>query len=234
MQQQQEQLKANRDAQQRLTLWLDAQQKVSIEGRWVEPPRKEQQEKAPEGFGNAGTRYAQSLRDYDPRSPYESLAKAAVAEHAAFKAEQEALSRQIAETSDPKQRQMLELRKKIEGYDYLAITGDRIAAQSLVITGRADNPDRLRMLENVDKYRDEAKTLRGQYRDLQLERTVPQQSPEKAPLPTREGRPSERQPGKYARMIEEINDPEAAKKRREQEELDRQKGKGLGKDERER
>ncbi len=238
MQQQQDRLKSDREAQQRHALWLEAQEKTAREARLAEQRTKEQQEKAPEGFGNAGTRYAQSLRDYDPRSPYQSLAKAAVAEHAAFKAEQEALSRQIAETGDPKQRQMLELRKKIEGYDYLAITGDRIAGQSLVITGRADNPDRLRMLENVDKYRDEAKALREQYRDLQTERTAPQQAPEKASekasVPTREGRPGERQPGKYARMVEDINDPETARKRREQEELERQKGKGLGKDERER
>ena len=182
MQQQQDRLKADREAQQRLTVWLDVQQKVSVEGRWIEEqPRKEQPEKAPEGFGNAGMRYAQSMLHYDPRSPYQSLAKAAVAEHAAFKAEQESLSRQIVETGDPKERQMLELLKKIEGYDYLAITGDRIAGQSYVITGRADNPDRLRMLENVAKCRDEAKALRQQYRDLQAERTAPQPGSGEAP-----------------------------------------------------
>ena len=239
MQQQQDRLKADRDAQQRHALWLEAQEKTAREARQAEQRAKEQQDKGPEGYiRNAGTRYAESLRDYDVRNPYASLAKAAMAEHAAFRTEQEALSRQIASAADPKQRQALELRKKIEGYDYLIITGDRIAGQSLVITGRADNQDRLRTLENVAKYRDEAKALREQYRDLQAERTAPQQAPEKAPekspVPTREGRPGERQPGKYARMVEKINDPEAAKKRKEQEELERQKGKGLGKDERER
>jgi hypothetical protein len=239
MQQQQDRLKADRDAQQRHALWLEAQEKTAREARQAEQRTKEQQDKAPEGYvRNAGTRYAESLRDYDVRNPYASLAKAAMAEHAAFRTEQESLSRQIAGATDPKERQALELRKKIEGYDYLIITGDRIAGQSLVITGRADNQDRLRTLENVAKYRDEAKALREQYRDLQAERTAPEQAPEKAPekspVPTREGRPSERQPSKYARMVQDINDPEAAKKRKEQEELERQKGKGLGKDERER
>ncbi len=239
MQQQQDRLKADRDAQQRHALWLEAQEKTAREARLAEQRAKEQQDKGPEGYiRNAGTRYAESLRDYDVRNPYASLAKAAMAEHAAFRSEQEALSRQIANTADPKERQALELRKKIEGYDYLIITGDRIAGQSLVITGRADNQDRLRTLENVAKYRDEAKALREQYRDLQAERTAPQQAPEKgpekSPVPTREGRPGERQPGKYARMVEKINDPEAAKKRKEQEELEREKGLGRGKDERER
>ena len=239
MQQQQDRLKADRDAQQRHALWLESQEKTAREARQAEQRLKEEQDKAPEGsLRNPGARYAQALQDYDPRSPYQSLAKAAIAEHAAFKVEQATLSRQIESATDPKQREALELRKKIEGYDYLVITGERIAGQSLVITGRPDNQDRLRTLENVAKYRDEAKALREQYRDLQAERTVPQQAaekaPEKGPVPTLEGRPDQRSVGKYARMVEKINDPKKAKEREEQEELERQKGKGLGKDERER
>ena len=51
-----------------------------------------------------------------------------------------AYDRQIAKTADPQERQALDLRKRIEGAEYLALTGDRIAQQSEIITGRREQP----------------------------------------------------------------------------------------------
>ena len=87
------------------------------------------EEKAKEGpIRDAAARYAQALgQHYDLRDPYASLAKSAMAEYAAFRRDREAYDRQIAKTADPIERQALDLRKRIEGADYLAMTGDRIA-----------------------------------------------------------------------------------------------------------
>lgn len=244
MRQEQERLKPYRDAQERLNLWLDAQQKTALDARRAEEKqRKEEHEKAPEGYiRNPGTRYAQALRDYDVRNPYQSLAKAAMAEHAIFRTEQDTLSRQIAATADPKERQALELRKKIEGYEYLAITGDRIAAQTYIITGRADHPDRVKMQGNVATYRDQAKELREQYRALQTGRALPEKEraqtepaaaqKEQDPFyrlldearrradahqPTRR----QRAPDAYKGMGPKTADPQEEKDRQTQQELER-------------
>lgn len=197
MRQEQDRLKAFRDAQERLNLWRDSIAKAAFEARRAEEQRrKEEQEKAPEGYiRDAGNRYAQSLREYDLLNPYQSLAKAAMAEHAAFRTEQETLSRQIAGAADPKQREALELRKKIEGYEYLSITGDRIAVQSEIITGRVNSQEAVRIRELVhgkkildengkqigfeDGYKQKAQQLREQYRDLQAGRTVPAKEQER-------------------------------------------------------
>jgi hypothetical protein len=86
------------------------------------------EEKAKEGpVREAGLRYGDALRqNYDIRDPYASLAKAAMAEHAAFRRDREAYDQQIAKTADPQERQFLDLRNRIEGAEYIAMTGDRI------------------------------------------------------------------------------------------------------------
>jgi hypothetical protein len=78
---------------------------------------------------DAHSRYTQSLaQNYSINDPWQSLAKAALHEHAAFRKEQDNLAKQIDEATDPALRKGLILRQAIEGYEYLAITGERIAS----------------------------------------------------------------------------------------------------------
>jgi hypothetical protein len=161
----------------------------------IEDRRQELLDKRDRGYlegdiRDAGTRYAQALHhNYDFGDPFQSLAKCAIAEHAAFRNDQDLLSAEIAKTADPKAREALEIRRKIEGYEYLMITGDRIAAQSEIITGRLSSDEAKRMRGLVhgkdildengkkvgfeDGYKQKAHQLRQQYRDLQAERTAP-------------------------------------------------------------
>jgi hypothetical protein len=147
---------------------------------------------------DSGTRYSQALHQhYDSGDPYQSLAKAAMAEHASFRTDQALLSEQIAKTADPKAREALEIRRKIEGYEYLMITGERIAVQSELITGRLNSEEAAKMRAAVrgeiikDKkgnkiafpgYTQEAENLRFDYRNLQAERAAP--AKEQAPTPS--------------------------------------------------
>lgn len=189
---------------------------------------------------DAGTRYTEALaQNYDQANPWPSLAKTALQEYAMFKRDQESLEKQIQEATDPTLRKGLILRQAIEGYEYLATTGERIAKMSEIVSGRlvngrlvSEESTRMRGLihHTENGYLARAKALRNELRVLQKQPTISMPGPS----PTRERRPRERQSGKYAKMVEEINDPEAARKRKEQEELDRQRGIGRGKDERER
>ena len=166
-----------------------------------------------------GARYAKALaQNYTLSNPYESLAKAAMAEHASFRADQETLASSIAKATDPKEREMLQTRKLIEGYDYLMITGERIAKMSEILSGELVNgrlvsKESIRMRELIngkdkfnekdekigfeDGYKQKAQKLRQHYRDLQAERrekeperqrTAPQPEPT-APHPG--GRPAD-------------------------------------------
>jgi hypothetical protein len=96
---------------------------------------------------NSYSRYAQALHNHFEQTgdPYQGLARAAIAEHTAFRDEQDLLHAEIANTTDPKAREALEIRRKIEGYEYLMITGDRIAKQSEIITGRMNSEEAVRM-----------------------------------------------------------------------------------------
>jgi hypothetical protein len=126
------------------------------------------EEKAKEGpIRNAGERYSQALgQNYDIRDPYASLAKSAMAEYTAFMRDRQAYDRQIAQTVDPIERQALDLRKRIEGADYLALTGDRIAAQSEIITGRRNSQEALYERERASNWRIQAQDMRQQLREL--------------------------------------------------------------------
>jgi hypothetical protein len=130
------------------------------------------EEQAREGpIREAGARYGQALgQHYDMRDPYASLAKAAMAEYAAFRRDREAYDRQIAKTADPLERQTLDLRKRIEGAEYLAMTGDRIAVQSEIITGRLNSDEAKIQRARATDYRVQAQDLRQQLRDLRRER----------------------------------------------------------------
>jgi hypothetical protein len=147
---------------------------------------------------DSGTRYSQALHQhYDSGDPYQSLAKAAIAEHASFRTDQALLSDQIAKTADPKAREALETRRQIEGYEYLMITGERIAVQSELITGRLNSEEAVKMRNAVrgeiikdengkriafPGYTQEAENLRFRYRNLQAERAAP--AKEHAPTPS--------------------------------------------------
>jgi hypothetical protein len=97
-------------------------------------------------INDPGTRYAIALdRNYSIVNPYETLAKSAMAEYALFMEQREQLTHAIANAADPESRRKLEMRREIEGLEYLAITGERIAVQSEVITGRTNSPEAVRM-----------------------------------------------------------------------------------------
>jgi hypothetical protein len=196
--------------------------------------RLEQQAK--EGpIRNAGERYSQALgQHYDVRDHYATLAKSAMAEHAAFRRDQADYDKQIAKTADPAQRQVLDLRKRIEGADYLAITGDRIAAQSEIITGRRNSAEALYERGKAADYRIQAQDLRQQLRNLQPERTA-QKEPvreraEQQPEPARQTPPVSRGPDVLDEIITRQDDkarakapePDKALERQQQQERERE------------
>jgi hypothetical protein len=110
---------------------------------------------------DAAQRYAKALKGhYSARSPYASLAEAAVAEHRAFMQDRKALTEALEQAATPEARRRLELRRDIEAADYMAITSERIAGQSVVISGRADSPEAIRQRERAATFRSEAKVLR--------------------------------------------------------------------------
>jgi hypothetical protein len=127
------------------------------------------EEKAKEGpIRNAGERYAQALgQNYDIRDPYASLAKSAMAEYGFFMRDRAAYDRQIAQTTDPRERQALDLRKRIEGADYLALTGDRISKMSEIITGRLNSEEAVKERDKATNWRIQAQDLRQQLRELE-------------------------------------------------------------------
>jgi hypothetical protein len=168
----------------------------------------EQERRYVEGdIRNPHSRYIKNLHNnYDWGDPYQSLAKCAIAEYAAFRHEQDTLSAEIANTPDAKLAAVLEVRRKIEGYEYLALTGERIAVQSELITGRTNSAEAVRMRglvngkdildENGNKigfedgYKQKAQQLRQEYRDLQAERAEPQK--EQVKQPTQQQKDQER------------------------------------------
>jgi hypothetical protein len=194
-----------------------------------------------------GARYAKALaQNYTLSNPYESLAKAAIAEHASFRADQETLASSIAKATDPKEREMLQTRKLTEGYDYLMITGERIAKMSEILSGELVNgrlvsKESIRMRELIDGkdkfnekdekvgfedgYKQKAQKLRQQYRDLQAEqrekeperqRTAPQPEPT-APHPG--GRPAD----PLDALIKQQDEAAKAKERESEKNTERQK-----------
>jgi hypothetical protein len=86
-------------------------------------------------IADAHSRYAQALGStYDIRDPYRSLANAAMVEYGSFHRQQDALRKEAAAEKDPDKRRLIELRREIEGHDYMAITSERLAGISRAIT----------------------------------------------------------------------------------------------------
>jgi len=179
---------------------------------------------------NPHSRYGQALAEhYDVKDPYGSLARSAMAEYGDFLRDRENLDRQIAKAEDPKERETLELRKRIEAADYMAITSDRIAQQSYIIQGKpilrdkdrdpsksleeqlADRPDVNKefyvQTERAAAFRKEAQELRTQYRDLQAERFRDREEGMAAPEAIRR-EPEPEAPRETARTPQPIQDKE--------------------------
>ena len=63
------------------------------------------------------------------RYTYSSLARAAMTEYLPFAKQQAELSKQIAAATIPDERRALELRRDIEGCEYMVITSTRLASK---------------------------------------------------------------------------------------------------------
>jgi len=219
---------AYQDEQNRIA--QDDKRRQEAEGQ----ARLEQQAK--EGpIRNAGERYSQALgQNYDMRDPYASLAKSAMAEYAAFRRDRAEYDKQIAKTADPQERKVLDLRKRIEGADYLALTGDRIAAQSEIITGRRNSQEALYERQKAADYRIQAQDLRQQLRDFQPERTAEKapvrERTEQQPEAARQTPPVTRAPDVLDEVIKRQDDmakankpePDKALERQQQQERERE------------
>lgn len=120
---------------------------------------------------NAQSRYGQALgQHYSIRDPYESLARSAMAEYGAFLRDRENLDRQRAKTTDPVERQRLDLRKQIEAAEYMALTSERIAGQSEIIVGKMNSPEAMKERARAKGFQEQAQALRQEYRELGVER----------------------------------------------------------------
>jgi hypothetical protein len=167
--------------------------------------REEDEKRAPnqnaEPIRNASVRYAQALgMHYNILDPYASLGRAAMAEHAGFLSDREHIERQIAQAANPEVRRALELRKDIEKADYVALTSDRIARQSYVITGnKGPNSEFDKFTKQAEYNRQHATELRQQWRELtqpeqQRSQTANTQTAQAAPQPAKTG------PNSYAEL----------------------------------
>jgi hypothetical protein len=214
------------DAQKAEQARLDAAYRAEVQEKAREDRRKQEserqaklEEKAKEGpINDAGARYGQALgQHYDMRDHYGSLAKTAMAEYAAFRRDREALDQQIAKTADPHERQALDLRKRIEGADYLALTGDRIAAQSEIITGRRNSTEAVKEREKANDWRIQSQDLRQQLRELREERAPEKDRArdraEPEPEPASMKRPGTRPPDKDDELIRQQDEIAKAKQR---------------------
>jgi MobA/MobL family protein len=164
-----------------------------------------EQQQAQGHIREAGMRYGLALAThYDMNDPYGSLAKSAMAEYALFIRDRESYTKQIAEEKDPVKLQSLELRKRIEGAEYLALTGERIAKQSELITGRLNSEEAVKERAKVAYLQSQSKEARQQLRALE-----PAQALVKQPIP--KPRPYRPRGGKSARELDALIREEDAK-----------------------
>jgi hypothetical protein len=122
-------------------------------------------------ISSASARYSVALGEqYDIRDPYGSLARAAMQEYAMFHRRQEQLRDESAKEKDPEQRRIVDLKRQIEGHEYMAITSDRLAGMSAVIAGRGDAPQAVLDRERAQTYQERARELREECSRLIAER----------------------------------------------------------------
>lgn len=137
-------------------------------------------------IADASARYRVALGNhYDVRDPYASLARAAMAEYGAFAKQQEELRQQAAAEKDPAKRYDIDLRRRIEGHEFMAITEHRIAGLSNDIAGRENSPRGIVAHAQADMYQDEANKLRAERAGRQAEREQQQRGASGEPPPSR-------------------------------------------------
>jgi hypothetical protein len=217
---------AEREQKARIDAYRAEQEKITADDRRREERERQARLEAQHKEGpirDAGERYGQALgRHYDFANPYASLAKVAMEEYAAFRKDREALDQQIARTADPKERQALDLRKQIEGAEYIVMTSDRIAQQSVVITGNRDSAEAVKFRKRATDYRIEAQDLRHQLRRLERgqapEQDAGRQRTERSPTA---GRSRKRAAGEY-KPIEKANEADKEKQQTKKQQ-DKQK-----------
>jgi hypothetical protein len=161
------------DQEQRIAEFRKGKDAEAEEAKKHEHANQEKQERGwREGdISDAGTRYSVALgKCYDMKDPYSSLAEAAMAEGAAFKAEQENLRKQAAAEQDAEKRHEIELRRKIESHEYMATTSERLAGISATIAGREDAPQAVLDRERAAAYGEQATQLREERAQMQADR----------------------------------------------------------------
>jgi MobA/MobL family protein len=186
----------------------------------AETARDEERRHRDGDIASAAARYSIALGEQDDmRDPYGSLARAAMQEYAMFHRRQEQMREEIAkEQDDPEKRRIIELKRMIEGYEYMVITSERLADMSVVITGREDSPQAALDRDRARIYQEWARERREE-RSRLIEEQEKRDRANAADL--------QRTPGEPARPIVD-NTRSNDNKREEVEEEDRQKGK-LGK-----
>jgi len=159
--------------EERLAAYREEIARRAEEAKREQERTKEAQSRRWDGdIRDSHSRYGQALaQEYNIKDPYGSLSRSAMAEYGAFLRDRERLSQQIAKADDPKERETLELRQRIESAEYMAITSNRIATQSEIITGKKDSPEAVRQRDRAASFQKEAQELRAQYRDIQAERS---------------------------------------------------------------
>jgi hypothetical protein len=142
---------------------------------------------------SASARYSIALGEqYDVRDPYGSLARAAMQEYAMFHRRQEQMREEIAKETDAEKRRIIELKRSIEGHEYMAITSERLAGMSVVITGRNDSPQAALDRDRARTHQEWARELREERNHLLEERekrdhangVEPHRTPDEAARPT--------------------------------------------------
>lgn len=188
--------------EERLAAYREEIARRAEEAKREQERTKEAQSRRWDGdIRDSHSRYGQALaQHYDIKDPYGSLSRSAMAEYGAFLRDRERLNQQIAKADDPKEREALELRQRIESVEYMAITSNRIATQSEIITGKKDSPEAVRQRDRAAAFQKEARELRAQYRGIQEERSQGREgkaTPEaarKEPEPKPAPKEPERQP----------------------------------------
>ena len=151
-----------RDLDDRAKAYQLAKEQEAEEGRKKQAAQESDASDGRNGdISSASARYSIAVgTHYDVRDPYASLARAAGAESAAFHKQQEQLKAEAAKEADPDKRQAIDLRRKIEGCEYMAITSDRLAGISVAVTGRDNNATAVTDRQQAAHWRAAAQGLR--------------------------------------------------------------------------
>lgn len=199
-----EQLAAAKAIKERLAAFEAQKQGEAENARQDAPERRKADERrnAAGDENDAKSRYAQALgQHYDVRDPYDSLARAAMAEYGQFRRQREELQKDAARENDPAKRAEIEVRIKIEACDYMAITTQRLAGISATIAGRENAPLAEADRERAKFWQQEAAKARDQ-RAQMMEARHTQQSTHAAgsqPQAANESRPDTRATSSPAR-----------------------------------